>query len=367
MPAKAWHGDRKIRRDEILHSARIGKDAGIEHAFDLSKAPDPGSVRVRCFDFDATRFVERTVEDIDTFLSQERPACSAVRWIDVDGLSPQVVDRFRQKYGFHTLAAEDVLHVPQRPRVEDYGTNLFITARMVAHAPDGALHTEQVGMFLFDGLLLTFQELEGDVFDGIRHRLRTEGSRVRQRDASFLTYALLDAIVDHCFPVLEKSSETLVELEEEVMSRASPASLQRIQALKRDLIMLRRIVWPTRDLVDALAQDVERLSETTRTYLRDVHTHTMQLIDVIESHREMASNLVDLYMSVVSNRMNEVMKVLTIIATLFIPITFLAGVYGMNFHHFPELDWPYAYPAFWGFCGVITVSLLLWFRSKTWI
>jgi magnesium transporter len=338
---------------------------GIDH---LEPEPPPqGTVKIRVIDFCPERIEERCFEDLDAVLTEQQPEWAAVRWIDLDDLHPYVVERFLERFGFHTLAAEDVLHVPQRPRVEAYEDHLFITTRMVAHDPTGNLIAEQVSMFLFDDLLITFQQWEGDVFDPIRARLRQVGSRLRHADAGFLAYSLLDAIVDACFPLMERYSDLLEDLEDEALEAASPEVLQRIQHVKREMALLRRVMWPTRELVDQLMQEEERLSPSTRTYLRDVLIHVMQLIDMLEAHKETAAELVNLYMSVVSNRMNEVMKVLTIIATVFIPITFLAGVYGMNFRHFPELDWAWSYPAFWTVCATMTAVLLYYFRKKSWL
>jgi magnesium transporter len=339
--------------------------AGIEHL--AHQAPAPSSVKIRVIDYSRERISERELTDLDQLLEEEQPEWATVRWIDLDDLNPYVVERFLRRFSFHTLAGEDVLHVPQRPRVEPYDDHLFITTRMVGLDPAGNVIAEQVSMFLYDHLLITFQQWEGDVFDPIRMRLRQEGSRLRHADAGFLAYSLLDAIVDYCFPLLERYSDVLERLEDEALVASSPEVLQQIQHVKREMAFLRRIMWPTRELIDQLMQEEERLSPSTRTYLRDVLIHVMQLLDVLEAHKEHSAELVNLYMSVVSNRMNEVMKVLTVIATVFIPITFLAGVYGMNFHYFPELDWHWAYPAFWAVCGTVTLMLLYYFRKKGWL
>ena len=346
-----------------LHGYHQPGAAGIEHL----QPEKPKEIEFRVIDFCPTRVEERCITDLDALLAEEQPEWATVRWIDFDETHPYLVDRFQKRFGFHTLAAEDLLHTPQRPRVESYDDHLFITTRMVGLDAKGNVTAEQVSMFLYDHLLITFQQWEGDVFDPIRARLRQEGSRLRQSDAGFLAYSLLDSIVDYCFPLLERYSELLEHLEDEALSAASPDVMAQIQHVKREMAFLRRIMWPTRELVDQLLQEEERLSPSTRTYLRDVLIHVMQLLDVLEAHKEHAAELVNLYMSVVSNRMNEVMKVLTIIGTIFIPITFLCGVYGMNFHHFPELDWPYAYPLFWAICIALTTGLLIWFRKRHWL
>jgi magnesium transporter len=181
-------------------------------------------------------------------------------------------------------------------------------------------------------------------------------------------YTLLDAIVDHCFPILEHYSDLLEELEDQVLSRPDKRVIARIHAVKRELLLLRRAVWPMREVINALAREHhECLSATTQTYLRDVYDHSVQIIDMVETYREFASGLTETYMTAMSNRMNEIMKVLTIMTTIFVPLTFLAGVYGMNFHYLPELDWPYAYPVFWGVCVVVAVSMIVWFRWRKWL
>jgi magnesium transporter len=216
---------------------------------------------------------------------------------------------------------------------------------------------------------LSFQERpDGDVFDPIRERIKTAGSRLRENDTSFLLYALLDAIVDHCFPILEHYSDVLEDLEDEVLARPDKRVIQEIHGTKRELLLLRRAVWPMREVIGQLAREhQECLSEVTQTYLRDVHDHSVQIMDMVETYREFASGLTETYMTALSNRMNEVMKVLTIMTTIFVPLTFLAGVYGMNFEHLPELHWKYSYYIFWGVCIVTAAGMLAWFRWRKWL
>jgi len=216
--------------------------------------------------------------------------------------------------------------------------------------------------------VLTFQEARSDIWDPIRQRLKSKGSRLRGHDASFLLYSLLDTIVDHCFPILEYYGDRAEELETMILDRSRNSALNGIHQLKRDLLVLRGVVWPMREVISALQREQhECLSEMTRVYLGDLYDHVIQIIDIIETYREMASDLTETYMSSVSNRMNEIMKVLTIIGTIFIPLTFLAGVYGMNFRYFPELSQVWAYPAFWGICVIVAVVMLLLFRKRDWL
>ncbi len=347
--------------------APAGAVPGIESLAGVDQPPAPGIIRVRCIDYGPNLVVDREFATIDECLAAKSPAEAANRWVNVDGLHPYVVNQLRGAYRFHTLAAEDVLRTPQRPKLEAYEDNLFIVARMLM-LKEGHLHHEQVSIFLFRGSVLTFQETHGDCWDPIRQRLQKPGSRLRTLDASYLIYALLDAVVDHCFPILEHYGNTLEELEAEVLANPAPAVQQRLHTVKRELAMLRRVVWPLRELVRELHhEDTEEISPAVKAYMRDVYDHTVQVMDIVETYREMAGGLNDLYMSAVGNRMNEIMKVLTIMASLFIPVTFLAGVYGMNFEHIPGLRWAHSFWVFCGACLAVVGSLLVFFWRRGWI
>jgi len=352
------------------HRHKAGAAPGIESDPGVNTPPPPGAVRLRCVDYGPDR-IETCRDDeqaLDTLFDRPRPDWATVRWINVDGLHPYVVNRFRERFGIHTLAAEDILHVPQRPKAERFEDHTIVIARMM-RIGEGRLVAEQVSLLVREGLLVTFQEAEGDVWDPIRQRLEDAGSKLRQRDVSFLAYALLDAIVDHCFPLLEHYGDVLEQLEDQIVNLdPDDRRLRRVFGIKQELSHLRRVMWPTRELVDALSErEVYGLSADARTYLRDVHEHTVQVVEILEAYRDNAASLADLHFNAVSTRMNEIMKVLTIMATLFIPITFLAGIYGMNFEYIPELDVRWAYPAFWGVCLTVTVGLLGYFVRKGWI
>ncbi|MFP4540633.1 MAG: magnesium/cobalt transporter CorA [Opitutales bacterium] len=344
-----------------------GSSPGIESIPEIHTPPSPGAVRVRCTDYAQETVEVHEIDDLIAFLEAPRPAGAKVRWLNFDGLHPWVVDQVRRHFGFHTLAAEDVLRVPQRPKVESYEDHLFIVVRMLLLKDEQAA-SEQVGIFLYGDTLITFQERAGDVWDPVRQRLQSSDSRLRQQDVSYLLYALLDAVVDHCFPILESYGDHLEKLEDEIMFNATTRVQRRIHAVKRELSLLRRVLWPTREVVShLLREEGTELTDYAKTYMRDVYDHTIQVMDVVETYREMAASLSDLYMSVVSNRMNEVMKVLTIMASFFIPITFVAGVYGMNFEHMPELGWKYSYAVFWLVCLGMSAGLGVYFYRKRWI
>jgi magnesium transporter len=368
-----WRG-KGLRLPRRFKKAKPGSAPGL-HPQDLSALPTtPGAARITSIDYSPEKVRTEEVHDLAEFVARHRPEWSAVRWINVDGLSDLgVVKALAEKYRLHPLAVEDVLHVPQRPKVqafEDDGTHqarLFLIAREMKLV-DGTLHTEQISLFVGHRTVLTFQETPGDVWDPIRKRIATGGTQLRRADASFLAYSLIDAIVDEAFPILEHFGDRLEDLEDLVLERPAPDTAREIHQVKRELLLVRRAMWPMREVLQRMQREPhESLSEITRTYLRDVYDHAVQIIDIVETYREVATGLTEAYMTAASNRLNEVMKVLTIMGTIFIPLTFLAGVYGMNFHYFPELDWRWAYPAFWFICGILAGGMVLWFRRRGWL
>ena len=296
-----------------------------------------------------------------------------VTWINVDGLADiALIEQIGQLFGLHRLALEDVINVHQRPKVEEFDDHLFIVTRMLANPT--AVETEQVSMFLGKGYVLTFQERPGDLFEPVRQRLRSHKGRIRDMGADYLAYALLDAVIDGYFPVLETTGEHLESLEELVISDPKQQLVPALHHTKRDLIELRRSVWPQREMVNALIrQESDFIDSHTKIYLRDCYDHTIQLLDIIENYREICSGLFEIYLSSLSNRMNEIMKVLTMMATIFIPLSFIAGLYGMNFDtklspwNMPELGWEYGYPFALGLMVVIAAGLVIWFWQRGWI
>ncbi|HMP81492.1 MAG TPA: magnesium/cobalt transporter CorA [Verrucomicrobiota bacterium] len=355
------------KRKAAFRTSTPGSTPGIESIAGIHEPPAAGSVRIRCTDYGPDRVETHDVPDLNAVFRQSRPDWCKVRWINVDGLHPHVVNQLRHQFQFHTLAAEDVLRVPQRPKLETFEDHLFIVARMLVWQ-ENTMISEQVSFFLYENTLLTFQERAGDVWDPIRQRLEKPGSRLRTFDVSYLLYALLDAVVDHCFPILENIGDLLEGLEDEITRHPTQHAQRRLHVIKRELAMLRRVVWPLREVLSGLCRDdTEGIAPNVKAYLRDVSDHTVQVMDIVDSCRDMAASLNDLYMSAVSNRMNEVMKVLTIMTSFFIPITFIAGVYGMNFEDIPGLHWKHGYTMFWGICFAITLGLAVFFIRKGWI
>ena len=331
----------------------------------------PEKATIRVFDYTEDHLEERTVERVEECFPYVQT--DTITWIDVDRIGDvDVVRTLGEHFNLHPLALEDVLHVPQRPKMETYENHLFIVTRMISFKEE--LDSEQVSMFLGKNYLITFQERPGDCFDPIRDRIRRARGIIRRRRAGYLAYALLDALVDGYFPVLEVMGERIEALEDEVVESPSPATLQRIHEVKGDLLGLRRSMWPQRDAVNALLrEETPLIAEETRPYLRDCYDHTVQVMDVVESYREVASGLMDVYLSSLSHRMNEVMHTLTLVATIFIPLTFIAGIYGMNFNpeasrwNLPELNWAWGYPAVWGVMLLVAAGMLTYFRRKRWL
>jgi len=369
----------KLRLPRIRKN-RPGTAPGIDQEqFEAQTSPPAGEVSVTVTDYCPDRVETQAVADLEAFVAVHRPEWSAVRWINVAGLSDlPTIQALAEKYELHPLAVEDLLHVPQRPKVDTFGegpagpershpARLFVVARML-QLRDGHLASEQISFFVGHRTLLSFQERPGDVWEPIRKRLAKPGSQLRRQDASFLLYSLLDAIVDHGFPILETYGAALEELEDQVLTGAAQQVLPRIHRMRRELLLFRREVWPMQDVIRTLQREPhECMAEVTRTYLRDVHDHIVQIIDLCDTYREFAAGLAETNMSSLSIKMNEVMKLLTVITTIFIPITFLAGVYGMNFRHMPEVDRPLAYPAFWIVCLTVTGGMLVWFKRRGWL
>ncbi|NEQ32320.1 MAG: magnesium/cobalt transporter CorA [Leptolyngbya sp. SIO4C5] len=300
----------------------------------------------------------------------------SVSWLDVRGLGSEVVLRqVGEIFNLHPLVLEDVVNVPQRPKVEQYDQQLLIIARMVTPKPSGrGFYSEQVSFILGKYYLLTVQEEpELDCFNPVRDRIRRHHGVIRQHRADYLAYTLLDAIIDGFFPVLEDYGELIEELEDEVVENPTRHTIEKIHDLRRELMSLRRAIWPQRSAINSLIRDTNDLvSPEVRVYLQDCYDHIIQVLDILETYRELASSLMDVYLSSVSNRMNEVMKLLTVISSIFIPLTFIAGVYGMNFNpqaspwNMPELDAQYGYPLTLGVMGIVAIAMCIFFWRRGW-
>ncbi len=302
------------------------------------------------------------------------PQPGQVLWIDVRGTSDR--DRLQaigDLLGVHPLALADMVNVPQRPKTDVYDRHTLCVSHMI-HLKGMSAHPEQVSVLLGPSWVLTVQEsdLDGDVLEPVRARIRMGKGKIRQSGPDYLTYAILDCVIDGYFPVLDALGAALEDLEQEALERPEPATGKRIHALKRTLLVVRRSIWPQRDALHALlrteAEDEHvQISESTRIYLRDAADHAIHVVDLVETYREFAASLMDVYLSSVNNRMNEVVKVLTIISTIFLPLTFIAGIYGMNFEHMPELKWQWGYAFAWGLMATVAGGMLYAFHRVGWI
>ena len=325
-------------------------------------------VRIRILDYDEAQFEEKEAKTIEECLPfRDTPT---VTWINIEGIHQvEIIEKLGSHFGLHPLLLEDILNTEQRPKMEDYANYIFVVLKMLysGENKDG-IEAEQVSLILGSNFVISLQEREGDVFDPVRDRIRKSKGRIRKTGSDYLAYALLDAIVDNYFLILENVGEKIEETEEQLATNPNPETLQLIHALKKEMIFLRKSIWPLREMVSGLERcESSLIHESTGAYLRDVYDHTIQIIDTVESYRDMISGMVDIYLSSISNKMNAVMKVLTIFASIFIPLTFVAGIYGMNFEFMPELGWHWGYFALLGFMAFVGVSLMVYFKRKRWL
>ena len=324
--------------------------------------------KVTIFDYDTNELIEKEIVNMDELLTfREKPT---VTWINIDGLHEvKTIEKIGSIFEIHPLVLEDILNTKQRPKTEDFTDYVFIAMKMLSLDKNNMdIISEQFSMILGKNFVISFQEFEGDVFKNVRDRIRTAKGRIRRMKSDYLTYSLVDAIIDNYFGILENFGEKIETLEDIIIESPQSDTLEEIYKLKRTFINLRKSVWPLRELISSIIRDESELfTSKTNIYFRDVYDHTIQVIDTIESYREMVSGMLDIYLSSMSNKMNEVMKVLTIFAAIFIPLTFLAGIYGMNFKFLPELNWKWAYPVWWILALVIGIGMLLYFKKKKWL
>jgi magnesium transporter len=323
--------------------------------------------RITIIDYGEAQFEEKEAKKIEEcFPFKDKPT---VTWINVDGIHQvEIIEKLGSHFGLHPLLLEDILNTEQRPKMEDFGDYIFVVLKMLYYDGKGdEIEAEQVSLILGSNFVISFQEREGDVFDPVRERIRQGKGRIRQAGADYLAYVLLDAIVDSCFLILETLGERIEDTEQQLATNPTPETVQLIRKLKREMIILRKSVWPLREVVSGLERcESVLIQESTDAYLRDVYDHTIQVMDTVESLRDMVSGMLDIYLSSISNRMNEIMKVLTIFAALFIPLTFVAGIYGMNFRYMPELGWHWGYPMILIVMASIAAGMLTYFRRKKW-
>ena len=326
-------------------------------------------VKIQVIDYNETSLEERDVKNVEEcFPFRDR---ATVTWINVDGVHEvEIIEKMGKHFGINTLILEDIANTEQRPHIKEFDNLMFVVLKMAGYdeAAD-SIDTEQVSLIIGPNYVISFQEgKEGDVFDTVRGRIRSGRERIRKSGSDFLAHALMDACVDSYFGILEKLGLKLEEVEEETLNHPSAETLERIHKLKRNLILLRKAVWPVREIAGFLERcGSDLIQKQTCIYFRDIYDHSLQLIDIIETLRDITAGMLDIYLSSLSNRLNEVMKVLTIISTIFIPLTFLAGIYGMNFRHMPELEWRFGYFGLLALMGLLGVLMLFLFRKKKWL
>ncbi len=323
------------------------------------------NVRIRLIDYDEKRIEEREIKSINECLPYMEK--ESVTWINIDGLHDiGTISDIGKVFNLHPLVLEDIVNTEQRPKMEDFEDYLFIVLKMIHYRSDmHQVQSEQLSLILCKNAVISFQERAGDIFEPVRERLRKAKGRIRKMGPDYLIYTLMDVVVDNYFVVLENMGERVTELEESLVTDPEPNILQSIHEFKRELILLRRYIWPLRELISSLERkETGLINEKTTIFFRDVYDHTIQVIDTVETYRDIVSGMMDLFLSSVSNRMNEVMKVLTVIATIFIPLTFIAGIYGMNFEYMPELGWHWGYFTALILMLAIGVLMVIWFKRK---
>ncbi|WP_248327162.1 magnesium/cobalt transporter CorA [Aquimarina acroporae] len=323
---------------------------------------------IEVFDYNKTFLEEKELNDIEETYAyiDSKP----ITWININGLNhTSAIEKIGNYCNLHPLILEDIANTHQRPKIDEYEDYLFVVLKMLYFDQDQKLIIEHISFVLGDGFVLTFQESNGDVFDTIRNRIRNDKGRIRSLGADYLLYALMDAVVDNYFNLTEAMADKIEELEDDLFEEKSKDDITHdIQNLKREILKIRRAVYPLREVVNRLEKSEHKLiSKKTQFYLRDLYDHIIQVSENVEIYRDMVWGLMDMYMTTISNKMNEVMKVLTIIATIFIPLTFLAGIYGMNFENIPELKYKYGYYIFWGALLIIFAGLVAYFKRKKWL
>ena len=318
-------------------------------------------------EFDKANFSHKKLNTIDECLNTKEK--TTVTWTNIIGLhDAEIIQKIGQYYSIHNLVQSDIMNTELRPKIEDHDDYLHILLKLPHILSENLLFMEQISFLVGKNYVLSFQETSDDIFDPIRKRLENSVGAIRERKSDYVTYALVDAIIDYYYVVMEKIGTQTEQLEEELMDNPTPKTLQTIHTLKREMVVLRKSIWPMREVIDRFERmQSELIQESTRTYLRDVYNHSVQVMDNIEGLREMIGGMLDTYLSSIGNKMNEVMKTLTIIASIFIPITFLAGIYGTNFSYVPELEWEGSYFVMIGVMGVIVLIMILWFRNKKWL
>jgi len=354
-----------MHRSMIKRSRKTGLPPGSLVHIGLERAEE---TRIAVLDYDAEHVEEREIRAVDELAPYiGKPS---VTWIDVVGIhEPKVIEQIGCQFQIHPLLMEDIMNTTQRPKIDDLGKYICLILKLITFDETVMeLRIEQLSLVFSDDVVLTFQESESGVFKPLRDRIRNSLGRIRKMGTDYLAYSLMDAVIDHYFVVMEKMGEKIDILENDVVMNPQREILRSVQQLRDEILLVRRSVWPLREIISLLERaESPLIDKTSSLYFRDIYEHTIQVMDTVDTYRDILSGMFDIYLSSISNRLNEVMKVLTIIATIFMPLTFLAGVYGMNFQNMPELKWQYGYFMIWGVMILIAVAMLVYFRKRRWI
>jgi len=356
---------KKVKRLISSKPKQIGLDPGTL-IYTGEKVKEP--IKFKVFEFTESEVWEKDFQKVEDIFYCKKSKNKT--WINIDGIhNIEMMEKIQNHFDIHPLTMEDIIHTSQRPKLEEYDEYLFIVLRMFTYnEAERELKNEQVSIILSERYIITFLEDPGDVFNPVRERIRKSGTKIRKNGSDFLAYSLIDSIVDSYFHILEKIGEEIEELEDRLVVNSQKDDIQLVHRMRRNMILLRKSVWPLREVISVMQRNENNFIKTsTQIYLRDVYDHLIQIIDTIESFRDMIVGMLDVYLSSTSNKLNEVMKVLTIISTLFIPLTFLAGVYGMNFKNFPELEKNWMYPwGFWIITLLVVAGMAVFFKRKKW-
>ncbi len=352
------------KRKKSKHHKKIGQSPGtLIYTGDKSH-----KFFIESFDYNLNNIEEKVIKDVEEVFKYK--STDSVTWVNFNGLSHvEEIEKIGKHYDLHPLILEDIVNISSRPKIDEYENYIFVVLKMLYYDNNEEVISEQVSFVLGENFVLTFQEAEGDVFDSVRERLRTAKGRIRGLGSDYLLYALIDSVTDHYFTIIETMGNKIEDLEDNLFTGLSQNEIsQQIQELKREVLKVRRVIFPLREIINRIEKtDNKLILDKTLHYYRDVYDHIIQVSENIDIYREMIWGLMDMYMTSISNRMNEVMKVLTIIATIFIPLTFIAGIYGMNFENIPELKYKYSYFILWLVMIVIFLGMLWYFKRKKWL
>lgn len=323
---------------------------------------------IESFNYNEIKYEEKELQNVEAAFSYK--LSEPVSWLNLNGLNHvDAIEKIGQHYGLHPLVMEDIVNIAQRPKIDEYENYLFIVLKMLYYDDNEKMTSEQVSFILGDKYVLSFQESEGDVFDSIRDRIRHGKGRIRNMQSDYLLYALIDAVVDHYFIIIETLGNKIEDLETELFKgNADDDTSRTIQELKREILRVRRAIFPLREVINRIEKyDSTLIGKQTMTYYRDIYDHIVHVSENIDIYREMTWSLMEMYMTTISNKMNEVMKVLTIMASIFIPLTFIAGIYGMNFEYIPELRYKYSYFILLGVFVILVAAMVMYFKRKKWL